>query len=64
MQGTADEAVPVKEATWLHLWAKNSELYLVEGADHVFGARHPWEKKELPLDLSKVINETVAFLKK
>ncbi|MCP1997078.1 S9 family peptidase [Flavobacterium sp. HSC-61S13] len=64
IQGTADEAVPLKEAEWLHLWAKNSELYIIEGADHVFGARHPWDKKELPLDLSKVIDQTVAFLKK
>lgn len=64
IQGTADEAVPLKEAEWLHLWAKNSELYVIEGADHVFGARHPWDKKELPLDLSKVIDQTVAFLKK
>ncbi|WP_430613049.1 alpha/beta hydrolase family protein [Flavobacterium sp. JP2137] len=64
IQGMADEAVPVKEAEWLHLWAKNSELYLLEEADHVFGARHPWHKKELPLDLFKVVSQTVAFLRK
>lgn len=64
VQGTADEAVPLKEAEWLHLWAKSSELYVIEGSNHVFGASHPWDKKELPLDLSKVIDQTVAFLKK
>ena len=40
--GTEDEAVKIKEAELLHKWAKNSELKVIEGADHVFGGREPW----------------------
>jgi len=64
IQGTSDDAVSLKEAELLHLWAKNSTLVVLEGADHVFGTRHPWSKKELPSDLMKTLEETAAFLKK
>lgn len=62
VNGTADEAVGVKEAELLHLWIKDSELFIVEGADHVFGARHPHTGEQLPDDLEKVVNKTIAFM--
>lgn len=63
INGTADQAVGVKEAELLHLWLKESKLFILEGADHVFGARHPYEQEELPADLKQVVEETIAFLK-
>jgi len=62
VNGTADQAVSVKEAELLHLWIKGSTLFILEGADHVFGARHPYEQEELPSDLQQVVEQTIAFL--
>ncbi|MGG5507987.1 MULTISPECIES: alpha/beta hydrolase family protein [unclassified Myroides] len=64
VNGTADPAVGVKEAELLHLWIKDSTLFLVEGADHVFGARHPYEQEQLPSDLQRVVDRTIEFMKK
>ncbi|MBB1149569.1 dienelactone hydrolase family protein [Myroides sp. NP-2] len=63
VNGTADQAVGVKEAELLHLWMKESTLYVVEGADHVFGAKHPYEQAELPVHLKLVVDEILGFLK-
>ena len=40
VQGTEDETVPAEEAR--RLAAAASELLLIPGADHTFGARHPF----------------------
>lgn len=64
IHGTTDPAVPAKEATLLHSWNPNSELHFIENADHVFGARHPWEKEQLPIDLQEVVQTTIDFIKK
>ncbi len=43
VHGDADAAVSVAEGRTLYEAAgENAELLEVEGADHVFGARHPW----------------------
>ena len=62
VHGTEDEAVKIKEAELLHKWAKNSELKVIEGADHVFGGREPWNSVALPEDLEKVVNYSTEFL--
>ncbi|MTG98331.1 prolyl oligopeptidase family serine peptidase [Myroides albus] len=62
VQGTEDEAVPLKEAQLLHQWISNSLLNIVDGANHVFGAKHPYEDKELPLHLKQVAEATATFI--
>ncbi|WP_294249192.1 alpha/beta fold hydrolase [uncultured Chryseobacterium sp.] len=62
VHGTGDESVPVKNAEHLHLLHPNSELFLVEGADHTFGAREPWEYPELPEKLAEVTGKCIGFL--
>ncbi|HBN6701374.1 DUF1749 domain-containing protein [Elizabethkingia anophelis] len=62
VHGTEDEAVKTKEAELLHKWAKNSELIIIDGADHVFGGREPWNSDVLPEDLEKVVNYSIEFL--
>ncbi|WP_420571084.1 alpha/beta hydrolase family protein [Kordia sp.] len=64
IHGTTDPAVPVEEAQKLHQWNPNSKLHLIENADHVFSARHPWNKTELPKDLAIAANTTIQFIKK
>lgn len=63
IQGTNDDAVKDKEAALLHEWAKNSELKMIENANHTFGAKEPWQEKELPSDLEMAISYMIDFLK-
>ncbi len=62
VHGTADESVPVAEAESL-LAASGSpgtERFLVEGAGHTFGAKHPWAGSTPELDA--VLERTARFL--
>lgn len=63
IHGTNDESVPVKNAEHLHLLHSNSELYLIENADHTFGAKEPWENAGLPGSLSLVAEKCIRFIK-
>ena len=64
VHGTADPTVDVGNAHELNEWAKQSELFLLEGSDHVFGASHPWELEELPAAMEKIIKKATEFVKR
>jgi alpha-beta hydrolase superfamily lysophospholipase len=60
VHGARDETVPSSDGERLHaLSSAVSRLRLVDGANHVFGAKHPLE--EIPPDLGTVVRETVQF---
>lgn len=59
----ADETVKDNESELLHQWAKNSELKIIEGTSHTFGAREPWDSNDMPEHLSEATNEIISFLK-
>jgi pimeloyl-ACP methyl ester carboxylesterase len=63
IHGTNDEAVNVKEANDLNDWNSTSELYVIEGANHVFGASHPYSESEFPKDVKLVLEQTIRFFK-
>lgn len=63
VHGTNDEAVSVDEATNLHEWNPSSQLVLIEGANHTFGGKHPWESKEVSPEMAQVIQATTAFFR-
>lgn len=63
VHGTEDEAVNVKSAEHLHILNPNSELYLIEKANHTFGAKEPWEESKLPKDLNEVTEKCITFIK-
>lgn len=63
VHGTNDEAVPVSEAQDLKQWSPTSELFLVDGGNHTFGAKHPFNETDFPMDVQLVLEKTVAFLK-
>lgn len=63
IHGNADTSVFIEEAENLHKWNPNSKLEIIEGANHVFGASHPWEENHLPVPLEKVILVIHIFLK-
>jgi len=63
IHGTNDTSVLLNEAENLHKWNSKSKLALIEDANHVFGASHPWGKDSLPNHLNQVIKTTTDFLK-
>lgn len=62
VQGTNDDAVKDKEAHLLNEWSKTSELEVLENANHVFGAKEPWESDEMPKDLNQATEKIIEFL--
>lgn len=62
IHGTQDESVSVKNAEHLHILNPNSELFLVEHADHTFGSKEPWTETELPEHLKKVTEKCIHFI--
>lgn len=63
IHGNNDTSVFVDEAEKLHVWDPNSQLEIIDGANHVFGAHHPWSDDFLPEHLGSAINKIIAFVK-
>lgn len=62
IHGTNDESVNMKNAEHLHILNPNSELHLIENANHTFGAKEPWEENQLPEKLNEVIEKCIDFI--
>lgn len=62
IHGNKDTSVSINEAENLHKWNPNSELVIIDGADHVFGTKHPWQKTKLSKELEIVIQSVVSFI--
>ena len=63
IHGDEDTSVLLNEGESLHSWNLNSTFKIIQKANHVFGASHPWEAKEMPQDLNKVVDKTIRFLR-
>ena len=64
VHGTNDPAVSLASADYLNQYAANSILKIIDGADHVFGGRHPFpETAEMPVHTTALIEETINFLR-
>ncbi|WP_067145262.1 alpha/beta hydrolase family protein [Pseudotamlana agarivorans] len=63
IHGDKDTSVLIEEAENLHKWNPESTFKIVEGADHVFGASHPWKHDTLPEHLEEVIQLVNNFAK-
>ncbi len=64
VHGTGDETVPVATARQMKEWNPQIELFPVEGADHAFGATHPYDSPELPRDTKIIADKTIGFFRK
>ena len=62
LHGNQDDSVLLDEAHLLHNWNPKSQLEIINGANHVFGANHPWKKDSLPESLNEVVKKTIHFL--
>ena len=63
LHGDADETVPVSDADTLHSKAVHSELYILKGAGHTFGAKHPMTDINFPPAFLEALTETLRFIK-
>ena len=62
IHGDADTSVDLKESLALHNWHPESELIVLEGANHVFGSHHPWDFDELPPCLQQIHPKITHFI--
>jgi pimeloyl-ACP methyl ester carboxylesterase len=60
VHGDADSSVSIVEGEALASWSQTN-LNIIPGADHVFGASHPWEKLDLPEHLLASCERTLNF---
>ena len=63
VHGSADTTVELFEAENLKKWAPQADLHVIEGADHVFQSKHPWEAGTLPKEMQEAVKATIDFLK-
>jgi uncharacterized protein len=63
VHGTNDAAVKYTDALEIKRSAQKGSLLTLEGADHTFGVKHPFEGKVLPEQAEEVIDKTIQFLK-
>lgn len=61
VHGTADEAVNIATTKIMYEFVKHSIFIELEGANHTFGAFHPYTEEELPEDLAIATEESVEF---
>lgn len=64
VHGNLDSTVNIQEGIQLHQWIKNANLFVVEGADHVFNVKHPFMPDDsFSKELILVLEKTLEFLK-
>lgn len=61
IHGTGDTSVPFKEAQDLHVWNSQSKLVEILNANHTFGAKHPWDQKDLPAHFKQLLEITIKY---
>ena len=64
IHGAEDESVTFKNAKDLNAWNPQSQLVKIDGANHVFGGKHPWLNNKLPEHTVIAIDKTIQFLMK
>lgn len=63
IHGTEDPAVSDEAARNLKTWAPSARLAIIEGANHVFGGKHPYEEEKLPEHSQILLDHCLEFLK-
>lgn len=64
IHGSKDTSVDISEAEDLHQWNSESEIKIIDDADHVFNTKHPWAENELSTALNHTVISIIDFLKK
>lgn len=61
LHGSADTSVPPEAARRLKAWNPAADLRIIDGADHVFGGKHPYPGAELPEAAKELVALSAAF---
>jgi pimeloyl-ACP methyl ester carboxylesterase len=61
LHGDQDESVSIEEGEAIAAWTKQS-LHVIHGANHTFGASHPFSEKILPTELQVCCEKIVEFI--
>ncbi|MFS4483434.1 alpha/beta hydrolase family protein [Hyunsoonleella sp. 2307UL5-6] len=64
IHGDKDTSVLIDEAYKLHQWNSDSQLEIIEGADHVFNVKHPWDNMEVSKELKMATEKMITFFNK
>lgn len=62
IHGTADLAIHHRASELLHEWSVDGELVLIKAANHVFGAKHPWDDLSLPTHCQELLDHCIRFV--
>lgn len=62
LHGTNDNVVNPDEAQNFVLWNPQGEVFLVKGADHVFGGKHPYDSTQLPKHFKILTSQSIEFV--
>lgn len=63
IHGDQDNVVDIEQAQLLKRQHPTSYLMVLENADHVFNARHPWTDEFLPEALKQACDSTLSFIR-
>lgn len=63
IHGNKDNSVLIDEAHQLKQWNSDSQLEIIDGADHVFNTQHPWNSNETSVALDTAIKSIISFIK-
>ncbi|MEN8186308.1 MAG: alpha/beta hydrolase fold domain-containing protein [Bacteroidota bacterium] len=63
IHGSNDETVNVEEAKNIHLWSPKSELKIINGANHTFDSKHPYNSSYLPSKMVELVDLSINFIK-
>jgi pimeloyl-ACP methyl ester carboxylesterase len=64
IHGNKDTSILIDEAHQLHQWNSESQLVIIEGADHVFNIKHPWDNQQISKELKIATEKMITFLNK
>jgi dipeptidyl aminopeptidase/acylaminoacyl peptidase len=64
LHGSDDPVVQLQEANRIKSWSQNAEITIVKGANHSFGASHPYTLEELPKHVEFVLKKTLDFIRR
>jgi predicted dienelactone hydrolase len=63
IHGSEDPAVPVTAAKYLFQHASDAQIFIVEGANHVFGGKHPYGHTYLPEHSLQIVDKSMRFIR-
>jgi pimeloyl-ACP methyl ester carboxylesterase len=60
VHGDMDEAVSISEGLSVAIWT-DTEVKIIKGAGHTFGASQPWDSDKMPEDLELAVRACIDF---